>query len=232
MKLSKRLQAIADFVKEGSIVADIGTDHGHIPIYLIENNICSKVIASDISAPSLEKTISYVKDLGYARKVDTRLGNGLEGIEPYEVDTVIIAGMGGILIRDILEKDDKITNSIKNFIFQPMIGSEELRKYLYENKFKVVDEKLVKEDGKFYEILSVERGIGSLERNIYLEVGQKLIENRDPLLTKFIEHKIEYNEYVIDKLGNENSEKIKKRKLELLSKIEDYKEVLREYEGI
>ena len=92
MRLSERLKAIANFVPSNSIVADIGTDHGYIPVYLIENKISKKVIGTDISKGSLDKIIEYVKQMGFEDKIDTRLGDGLEVIKPYEIDTVIIAG--------------------------------------------------------------------------------------------------------------------------------------------
>src|SRR5699024_2997163 len=132
MRLSNRLKTIGKLVPQNSIVADIGTDHGYIPAYLIKNKISKKVIGTDISKESLDKIIQYVKNLNYENYIDSRLGNGLEVIKPYEVDTVIIAGMGGVLISDILDKDKEVTDSISNFILQPMIGAEELRKYLIE----------------------------------------------------------------------------------------------------
>ena len=135
MKLSERLMTIISLIPQNSIVADIGTDHGYIPAYLIENKISKKVIGTDISKGSLEKIIEYVRGLGYEEKIDSRLGDGLEVVKPYEIDTVIIAGMGGLLIRDILEKDKDVRESIVNFILQPMVAAKELREYLIENNF-------------------------------------------------------------------------------------------------
>ena len=102
---SKRLLEIASLVEENSIVADIGTDHGYIPVYLMEEARAKRVIGSDISKGSLNKIVNYVRMKKLEDKIDTRLGNGLEVLRPFEVDTVIIAGMGGMLIRDILEKN-------------------------------------------------------------------------------------------------------------------------------
>ncbi|NMA85718.1 MAG: SAM-dependent methyltransferase, partial [Tissierellia bacterium] len=153
MNLSNRLKKIADFVPNNSIVADIGCDHGYIPIYLIKNNISKKVIAVDISENSIEKTIENVKNNNLEEDIEIRIGDGLDKILPFEIDTVIIAGMGGLLIRDILDKDKVKTNTISNFILQPNIASKELREYLYENNFEIIDEELVKEGDKFYEII-------------------------------------------------------------------------------
>ncbi|WFA09564.1 class I SAM-dependent methyltransferase [Tissierella sp. Yu-01] len=231
MKMSNRLQAIANLIPKNSIVADIGTDHGYIPLYLIENKISKKVIASDISQGSLNKTISYIKELNLTNMVIPRLGDGLEIIKPFEVDTVIIAGMGGLLIKDILSKDMNLTNSITNFILQPMVASKELREYLYNNNFKIIDEDLVKEDEKYYEIIFAKRGVDLADKDIYYESGKKLIEKKHPLLKEFIESKITKESNIMNNLKDIDTEKSKERFEEIKKTISDYEEVLREIES-
>ncbi len=204
MMLSDRLKTIADFVPLNSIVGDIGTDHGYLPVYLIEKGISKKVIASDISKNSLEKIIQLVK---------------LKGLE------------GGLLIRDILDKNKKIADSIVNFILQPNMASKELREYLYENSFEIVDEKLVKEAGKFYEIIFAKRGKDYVEDDIYLEFGKRLFLNKDPLLKEYIQHKIAMVESIIGELIATDSQKSRERYFELKEKIRSYKEVLSKIES-
>lgn len=231
MKLSERLLTIANLVPNNSIVADIGTDHGYIPAYLIENNISKKVIGTDISRGSLDKIVEYVKKLGLEDKVDTRLGDGLEVIKPYEVDTVIIAGMGGLLIRDILEKDKNVTDSITDFILQPMVASKELRQYLVENNFEIIKEELVKEENKYYEIIYVKKGKSHIEKEIYYEISPILIENKHPLLKEFVENKIMAAEKILIEIEGKDTEKSKERYLNLENTIKEYKAVLREIES-
>ena len=226
MKLSKRLQKIADLVAVGSIVADIGTDHGYIPAYLIESGKCKKVIGSDISKGSLDKIIQYVKQLNLESKIDTRLGNGLEVLKPKEVDTVIIAGMGGILMKEILEKDLEITNSITNFILQPMIAAKELREYLIQNDFMIKDEELVKEENIFYEIIYAIKGENKIEDQVAYEISPLLIEKNHPLLEEYIDHKINIAKSIQLELEDKKSMKSQLRYLELSKLIEGYKEVL------
>lgn len=226
MKLSKRLQKIADLVAVGSIVADIGTDHGYIPAYLIESGKCKKVIGSDISKGSLDKIIQYVKQLNLENKIDTRLGNGLEVLKPKEVDTVIIAGMGGILMKEILEKDLEITNSITNFILQPMIAAKELREYLIQNDFMIKDEELVKEENIFYEIIYAIKGENKIEDQVAYEISPLLIEKNHPLLEEYIDHKINIAKSIQLELEDKKSMKSQLRYLELSKLIEGYKEVL------
>jgi len=231
MKLSNRLIAIANFIPKNSIVADIGTDHGYIPVYLVENNIAKKVIGTDISKGSLDKIIDYIKTLNLEHIIDARLGDGLEVIKPYEVDTVIIAGMGGLLIRDILEKNKEVTDSIANFILQPMVAAKELRQYLVDNNFEIIEEELVKEDGKYYEIIFAKKGKSYIEKEIYYEISPLLIKKKHPLLREFIQFRLRELENIIEEIKDINTEKSKERYLEISAKIKDYKGVLEEIEG-
>lgn len=226
MKLSKRLQKIADLVPNGSIVADIGTDHGYIPAYLIESGKCKKVIGSDISKGSLDKIIQYVKQLNLEKNIETRLGNGLEVLKAKEVDTVIMAGMGGILMKDILEKDLEITNSITHFIFQPMIAAKELRQYLINKNFIIIDEELVKEENIFYEIIYAIKSESKLEDQTSHEISPLLIEKKHPLLVEYIEHKVNIALNIQLGLRDKKSPKSQLRYMELSKLIKDYKEVL------
>lgn len=227
MKLSKRLQKIADLVPAGSIVADIGTDHGYIPAYLVESGKCNKVIGTDISKGSLDKIIQYVKQLNLEEQIDTRLGNGLDVIKPNEVDTLIIAGMGGILMQDILHKNLEITNSITHFILQPMIAAKELREYLIHNSFKIIDEELVKEENLFYEIIYAVKGESKIEEGISFEISPLLIEKNHPLLVEYMEYKINVANSIRVGLQDNKSSKSQLRYLELTELIESYKEVLK-----
>jgi len=231
MKLSNRLQAIANFIPKNSLVGDIGTDHGYIPMHLIENGISKKVIASDVSQGSLNKTISYIHDLNYNEKVIARLGDGLECFKPFEIDTVVIAGMGGLLIRDILNKDINLTNTITNFILQPMVASNDLREYLCKNNFEIVDEDLVKEDDKYYEIIFAKKGKENIDKEIYYEISKLIIGKRHPLLKEFIEHKIKLSTSILNNLEDKTSDKSRIRYDELNKIIHDYQEVLLTIEG-
>lgn len=231
MKLSKRLQTIVDFVPEGGVVGDIGTDHGYIPAYLIENKKCEKVIGTDISKGSLEKIIQFVKFLNFEDTIDTRLGNGLEVIEINEIDTVIISGMGGLLIRDILAKNLEITNSITNFILQPNIAAKELREYLINNKFKIQDEELVFEENKYYEIIHAIKGDSKVNNEMDYEISPILIENNHPVLHDYINFKIKSAMNIQKDLSDKESENSKLRYLELNKIILSYEEVLKNIES-
>lgn len=156
IKLSDRLQLIANRINEKETMADIGTDHGFLPIYLKLSKKSPKVVMCDVSVPSLQKA----KDNAalYATREDDlyfRAGDGLQVLKYGEVDTVVIAGMGGKLIRDIMAYDIDHTCSFKKFILQPRIGQGHLRKWLIDNGFKIIAEDVVIEGDYIPEIITV-----------------------------------------------------------------------------
>jgi len=149
MRLSKRIYAIANAVNKGETAADIGTDHGYVPMLLIKNAVSPRVIMSDISEGSLAKAAQTFRLCGLdADPGDFRIGDGLDTIEPGEVDTVIIAGLGGHTIADILTADIHKSMSFKRLVLQPRKHSGNLRYALYTNGWNISDEILVPE-GKF-----------------------------------------------------------------------------------
>lgn len=186
MKLSKRLQTIADFIKKDEVVADIGTDHAHIPIYLIKNNIISKAYACDINKGPLEKAKENINYYG-VKNIELRLSNGLEKLKSDEADTVIIAGMGGELIIDILEKGRRFFESKRKFILSPHTKIDEVRKFLLSNGFEITKEDMCIDEGKFYTVIEVKY---TENKEMYSETellyGKYLIENKHPVLLRFL----------------------------------------------
>ena len=148
MELSKRLQAVADLVTEGASVADVGTDHGYIPIYLIEHNIAGKVIALDINRGPLERARMHVVGHGLKGKIETRLSDGLEKVLPGEVDTMIAAGMGGGLVIKILTEGYPVVESLDTMILQPQSEIPHFRTFLMDEGYLLLDENIIYEEGK------------------------------------------------------------------------------------
>ena len=174
MKLTNRLLKIASLVSENKRVADIGTDHGYIPVYLLNKGIIDFAILADVNKGPLENARSEVKINKLEDKVDLRLGSGIEVLKKGEVDEVIIAGMGGILISELLEANKEVAHSLDKLILQPMQAQEELRKYLLNNGYEILNECLEKEDFRLYEIMEV-RYTGKntvVEDDIYYEVSK------------------------------------------------------------
>ena len=186
MKLSKRLQTIADFVKKGAVVADIGTDHAHIPIYLIKNNIISKAYACDINAGPLEKAKENINYYG-VKNIELRLSNGLEKLKTDEADTFIIAGMGGELITDILDRGQGFFDKKNTFILSPHTKIEEVRNYLLRKGLKILKEDMCIDEGKFYTVMeAVYIGKTFSYTKGELLFGKYLIDNKNPVLFEYL----------------------------------------------
>jgi tRNA (adenine22-N1)-methyltransferase len=226
MNISVRLKTIGDMVDKCNTVADIGTDHAYLPIYLIKKSICEKAIASDINKGPVERAVENVKREGLESKIFCRLGPGFNTIKPSEVNCAIIAGMGGNLIRDIIEEKMDVFKSLNYAILQPVQNPEVLRKYIYEAGYEVIDEELCIDDSKYYEIIKVRYHKNPRElNNIYYEIGEKLVEKKHPLLKKYIEYKLnKYNNIL--KYISEDTEMAEKRKSEITDKIKKMEELL------
>lgn len=148
--LSERLSAVAFLVKKGSIVADIGTDHGYIPVYLVKNNIAQRALASDVNKGPLSSCRRLVDEENLGDKIKVILSDGLDNIPSEEYDTLIIAGMGGELICTILSKAGNLKD--KHIIVNPMTHPELVREYLYSNGFKIDNDLIVKESKHYYSV--------------------------------------------------------------------------------
>lgn len=228
MKLSNRLKSIVEMVQIHSRVADIGTDHGYIPVYLYSNGISDYIIASDVNSASLKKAIDEIGRHKLSENIIVRLGDGLSVLKPYEVDTAIIAGMGGILISNILEKDKNIAVTIKRFILQPMTSSDYLRRYIHKNGYSIVDEDLIFENGKYFEVIVAEHGCEVIDDDIFFEIGKKLFEKRHPLLNNYIKYKIDKLSKIIAEISKSRNNISSKENI--LNKIKKYEVLLNESE--
>ncbi len=150
--LSYRLQVIFDLINDGAKVADIGTDHAYLPIALSLSKKCKSIIACDIKEKPLSKARENIKKFGIT-DIDTRLSNGLMEISFGEADTVVIAGMGGDVISKILSDCNWIKDSKITLLLQPMTSAEILRKYLLDNRFSILEETPLTEQGKVYSVI-------------------------------------------------------------------------------
>lgn len=228
MKLTDRLLKIADLVTKGKKIADIGTDHGYIPVYLLNKGHVDFAILADVNKGPLENARSEVRHNNLTDKVDLRLGSGIEVLNENEVDEVIIAGMGGILISELLEAKKSVAHNLDKLILQPMQAQDELRKYLLNNGYEILDEVLVKEDFRIYEIIVAKYTSKNtaVDDEIYYEVGKKLIGNKDTLLNEFIDKKIFMYNSILKKLEGKTGEEIEKKikiSTEKISKLENLK---------
>ncbi|BDR58621.1 tRNA (adenine(22)-N(1))-methyltransferase [Xylocopilactobacillus apicola] len=159
IKIDQRLKTIAELVKnDQAVVADIGTDHAYLPIYLIQSGRARYVYATDIGAGPLFNAQKDIAHHGLQTKIETRLGPGLVPIKKEDsIDTIVIAGMGGKLMAEIMEDANDLTQQV-NYIFAPHASEIHLRKWLNSHNFMITDEKIIKEQGKIYEIIAAHKG--------------------------------------------------------------------------
>lgn len=187
MQLDHRLQAIADFVETGARVADVGTDHGYLAVYLVEAGRAASVIASDKNEGPLKAAARAVEEHGLAEKITLRLGDGLKPLAAGEVDTICIAGMGGALMRDILAASPEILAGARALILQPMNAADTLRGWLYDHGFYIEDEALAKEEGRLYEIIKAVPGSRPRPSAIELLLGPVLLAKKPALFGRHLE---------------------------------------------
>ena len=171
--LSVRLSAIADFVKKGAAVCDVGTDHGYLAIHLIKSGIASRVLATDINEKPLSNAKRNIENSGVSG-IELRLCDGIAGVKSGEADTFIVAGMGGEVISGIIERGAKLLKD-KNIsvILQPTTSPEFLRRFLCENGFEILKETPIFENSKLYSVMLV-RFVGKeiQKSEVYYYVGE------------------------------------------------------------
>ena len=153
-KLTHRLKLVASLVRDQTIVADIGTDHAFLPVWLVQTGKCKGAIACDINSGPLESAQKTIELYQSGESIQTRLCNGLDDVHADEVDDIIIAGMGGVLISDILSRAVWVRDPRIQLVLQPMTAQEELREYLCKEGFNILHEDLAKEGNKLYLVIS------------------------------------------------------------------------------
>ena len=228
--IDNRLMTIADMVSRKGTLLDVGTDHGYLPIYLIKSSKIDKAIASDVSKGSLSKAIEEVKKEKLQDKIETRLGSGLMVIkEDDKLDTVVLAGMGGILISELIaEKLEYIKKADIEFIVQPVQSPESVRKFFQKEKFTIIEEKLAKAEGRIYHIIKARYDDNyemiNYESETDYEIGKAIIESNDDsqkeLLLELLDYKLKEQLKIKAQLETLDRKSVESRYEEVICKIE------------
>ena len=155
VKISERLRTAAGLIGEGERLADVGTDHGYVPIYLVERKRIPSAIAMDIRTGPLERAREHIRMYGMEDYIQTRLSDGVAALKPGEADTILIAGMGGGLVIHILESGRVICEQAHGLVLQPQSELPKVRRFLMENGYVTEREEMVMEDGKYYPMMRV-----------------------------------------------------------------------------
>lgn len=201
MQLGPRLHTLAGFVPQGAIVADIGTDHAYLPIALIKAQQAAAAVAGDVHAGPYQAACEAVQRAGLDKQIAVRLGNGLAVLTPGEVDVVVIAGMGGNTMIEILEAQPAVTQGLTRLILQPMQAAASLRRWLVQHQWRLVAETLVEEDERLYEIIVAEPGEPVLPaEDVLYEIGPLLWNEQPPLLQKHLAQLTDHTRRIIGEM--------------------------------
>ena len=226
--LSDRLQAIAMLVPYNSIVADIGTDHGYLPIALVKTNQVPKAYAMDINEGPLMKARENIKAHGLEQQVIALKSAGLENL-PEDVDVVVIAGMGGILISDILETSKPKLSAIETLILSPHLDVPYVRRTVHGLGYKITEEKMVIDQEKYYTLIKCEQG-NEIYSELEYEYGKKLVEEGTDTFLAYLETEKNKLENVINRLKTMDAKSAIARSEILINKYDTIVEIRRHHE--
>ena len=219
MELSRRLRSVADGVSPGNRVADIGTDHGYIPIFLVQKGIVPFAIAMDVKKGPLFRARDHIREQGLEDRIETRLSDGLEKLKKDEADTIVIAGMGGALMSDILERGLPVLSDGKELVLQPQSEIFKVRHWLHDHRYQIVREEIIKEEDKFYFVIVAEPGSQRFSEEFLYQYGEYLLKEKTPWMKEYLEKESIKYKKILEKLEKEDSLLVNKRKEELKQQI-------------
>ena len=218
--LSERMLRTASFVSCGNRTADVGCDHAYTSIYLVEQGVAPQVIAMDVNEGPLARAKENVRKFGMEDKISLRLSDGLAALSPGEADTVLIAGMGGPLMERILTACPETVAAVKELVLQPQSEISEFRRFVQQIGFRITEEDMLYEDGKYYTILRAEPGEDTAWTEEEYLYGKCLRETAIPVLQAFLEEERKKAREVLEGLSAAGTEKAGRRKEEILLRLE------------
>lgn len=244
MKLSRRLTQILEKIPRGSRLADIGSDHALLPVAAVESGAAMQAIAGEVNAGPYDAAVKQVVESGMTEVISVRRGDGLNVLSAGEADVITIAGMGGSLIAAILDRGiDKLTG-VRRLVLQPNVGEDILRKWLYSHGWVLIEEWILEEDGKIYEVLVAEpshttdltneqvykdRAIGGglrLSTDWLFRMGPWLTQSPNPVFYDKWKSEMEKMEYILQSLSRSDLTTAADKASEIRSDIEFIQEVL------
>ena len=229
MELSSRLKTIASFVSEGMCVADIGTDRGYIPIYLTSEGMTDKAYAMDVNRGPLERAGENIRKEGLDGRIECILSDGMEKL-PIDADSVVIAGMGGDLMEQILMGGEDRLFRLSELVLSPQSHWEKVRRFLHSHGFAIEKEALIKEDGKYYIVIKAVRGRESYRESWQYSYGTYLTGLKNPLMKEYLKKELKDKQKILDSFEGKDSEHLRRRAGELSCILREIKEALKNYE--
>lgn len=236
IKISKRLHALADMVSEGAVLADVGTDHSYVPIYLLQTGKIKRAFAMDIGKGPLMRAREHVEACGLGDYITLRLSDGVAALSEGEADSVLIAGMGGGVILHILEEGKDVIASAKELILQPQSEIERVRKHLYDNSYIIDREDMVYEDGKYYPMMHIvlngtkQGGAVRSDRELQMiyRYGEALLSGKHKTLCQYLLYRMEQYETILGRLKDRRTAAAEKRAEEIETELQYVKWALHE----
>ncbi len=230
--LSQRLQAVADLVGETWVVADVGTDHGYIPVFLVSSGKAKRAIAMDVNEGLLARAKEHIRQSGLQAQIEARLSDGLAALQPKEAQAIVIAGMGGALMARILADGRKVARTAKRLVLQPQSELYFFRRFLLEEGYRIVEEDMVYEDGKFYSMMAVETVSPGMQANMgemtdtELAYGPLLLAGNHPVLKQYLLRQREQKQKILENLRKNARQDASERKMQLTKELAEIEEIL------
>ena len=221
----------ASFVTPGNRLADVGTDHGYIPIALVQEKIIPSALAMDVNPGPLERAKQHIREFHLESDIHTRLSDGVQSLQPGEADSVLIAGIGGALTVKILQEGREVLRTVKELILQPQSEIDKVRRYLEQAGYKITKEDMVWEEGKYYQVMKAEAGEMHYDCENFYHYGKLLLESGHPVLRKNLTQRRALCEQLLKKLDQEGriEERTQARLQEIKEEIQRIDTALRAY---
>lgn len=220
---------MAGLVTPGMRLADVGTDHGYVPIWLVRQGIIPSAVAMDIGKGPLCRAEEHIQEEGLADRIETRLSDGLLALKENEVDAMVAAGMGGGLVIHILSEGRHVAETIKEFILQPQSEIRKVREYLRDHGYRITREEMIFEDGKYYPMMKVAWGEEEALAEEELEFGKYLLREAHPVLFSWLQNEEKICRTVSQSLEGVPTERARKRLLEMQVKAEYLRRIRQQY---
>lgn len=244
VQLSKRLQSVADLAGHCGTMADVGTDHGYIPVYLVSNQKAKKAIALDVNPGPLLRAREHIMQYGLEGKIEARLSDGCLALEPGEADVIVVAGMGGALMQRILAQGAGAARAAKRLVLQPQSELAAFRKFLFQDGYQIMAEDMVFEDGKYYPIIVssyqgewpegcgraslAQRHIeGQADLTLSYKFGPLLLAQKHPVLRQFLQRQRQQKQKILVQLQKNYKKDATIRAAELAQELKDIDAALR-----
>lgn len=232
-QLSKRLQAVADLAGKAGVVADVGTDHGYIPVFLVSSGRADRAIAVDVNEGPLMRARENIRQFHLEGRIEARLSDGLAALRPQEADVIVIAGMGGALMEKILDRGEDVAHMAGRLVLQPQSELFAFRRFLSEHGYRITDEDMVSEDGKYYSMMSAEwmgsQGVREKVTDTALKYGPLLLKGNHPVLLQYLRQQRKQKVKILESLGKNARQNVSERKAQLKLEVEEIEAILEQY---